>query len=136
MKTDEVPQDPSQTHAGIRKLLYAVDDQGEYAGVRSSGWDVENYVTLAAVDALKRQCEEAFARAQAGATSALEYHMYARRMDLATLSATTGIWTWRVKRHFKPSVFARLDERVLGRYAFAMGITIDQLRHLPAKADV
>lgn len=131
MKTDEVPQDPSQTHAGIRKLLYAVDERGEYGGVHSAGWDVENYVTLAAVDELKRQCEEALARARAGETSALEYHMYARRMDLATLSATTGIWAWRVKRHFKPSVFARLEEKMLQRYAFAMGISTDDLRHLP-----
>ncbi|HRP09809.1 MAG TPA: hypothetical protein PLK37_02125, partial [Terricaulis sp.] len=69
--------------------------------------------------------------------SALEYHMFARRMDVATLSATTGVWAWRVKRHFKPSVFARLSEKMLARYAFAMGVTVDELRHLPApQADV
>jgi len=131
MKADEVPQDPSKTHAGIRKLLYAVDERGEYGGVKSAGWDVENYVTLAAVDELNRQCEDALARARAGETSPLEYHMYHRRMDLATLSATTGIWAWRVKRHFKPSVFARLNERMLARYAFAMGVASDELRQLP-----
>lgn len=132
MKIDEVPQDPSKIHAGVRKLLYAVDEQGEYGGVKSTGWDVENYVTLAAVEELKRQCETALARAQAGETSALEYHMYARRMDLATLSATTGIWTWRVRRHFKPRVFAKLSEKMLARYAFAMGVSVEELRVLPA----
>lgn len=137
MKTDEVPQDPTTTYGGVRKLLYAVDEKGEYAGVRSQGWDVENYVTQAAVAELTRQAEEALARARAGQTSALEYHMFARRMDVATLSATTGVWAWRVKRHFKPSVFARLSEKMLARYAFAMGVTVDELRHLPApQADV
>ncbi len=132
MKTDEVPQDPSQTHAGIRKLLYAVDERGEYAGVHSQGWDVENYVTLAAVEELKQQAEEALKRARAGEASTLEYHMYRRRMDVATLSATTGIWSWRVKRHLKPDVFARLNDALLARYAFAMGVTPEELRKLPA----
>jgi len=137
MKTDEVPQDPSKIHAGVRKLLYAVDESGEYGGVRSTGWDVENYVTLAAVEELKRQRDEALARARAGQTSPLEFHMYDRRMDLATLTATTGIWAWRVKRHLKPGVFAKLSDKILARYAFAMGVTVDELRHLPApQADV
>ncbi len=131
MKTDEVPQDPTTTYGGVRKLLYAVDEKGEYTGVRSQGWDVENYVTQAAVEELHRLSEAALARARAGETSPLEYHMFAQRMDLATLSATTGIWAWRVKRHFKPAVFARLSEKMLARYAFAMGVTVDQLRHLP-----
>jgi hypothetical protein len=136
MKTDEVPQDPSKTHAGIRKLLYAVDEKGEYAGVHSEGWDVENYVTLAAVDELKRLTDEAFKRARAGEASSLEYHMYRRRMDVATLAATTGLWTWRVKRHLKPEVFARLSDALLARYAFAMGVAAEELRKLPADSDV
>jgi len=137
MKTDEVPQDETTTYGGVRKLLYAVDDTGEYTGVRSQGWDVENYVTQAAVAELTRQAEEALARARAGQTSPLEYHMFARRMDVATLSATTGVWAWRVKRHFQPAVFARLNEKLLARYAFAMGVSVDELRNLPAqRADV
>ncbi|HRE42603.1 MAG TPA: hypothetical protein PKY87_01375 [Terricaulis sp.] len=131
MKKDEVPQDPSQIHAGIRKLLYAVDEKGEYGGVQSTGWEVENYVTLAAVDELKRQAEEALARAKAGKASTLEYHMYARRMDLATLSATTGIWKWRVERHLKPDVFPKLSADLHERYAFVMGITTEELLGLP-----
>ncbi|MCR6643635.1 MAG: hypothetical protein NVV62_03430 [Terricaulis sp.] len=131
MKKDEVPQDPSQIHAGIRKLLYAVDEKGEYGGVQSTGWEVENYVTLAAVDELKRQAEAALVRAKAGKASTLEYHMYARRMDLATLSATTGIWKWRVARHLKPDVFPKLSADLHERYAFVMGITIEELRGLP-----
>lgn len=136
MKTDEVPQDTAQTYAGVRKLLYAVDESGEYTGVQSAGWDVETYVTMAAVDKLNKQRDETLARARAGQTSPLEFHMYDRRMDLATLSAASGVWTWRIKRHFQPHVFANLSAPLLQRYAETMGITVDDLRRLPPTADV
>jgi hypothetical protein len=131
MKTDEVPQETAKTYGGVKKLLYAVDDSGEYTGVRSAGWEVESYVTMAAVDEIVRLRDDALTRARAGETSPLEFHMFDRRMELATLAATSGLWTWRVKRHFKPEVFAKLDEKTLSRYAECMGITVDQLRSLP-----
>jgi hypothetical protein len=136
MKTDEVPQDTAQTYAGVRKLLYAVDDKGEYTGVHSAGWEVETYVTLAAVDELNRLRDEAYERARVGKTSPLEYHMFARRMEVATLSAASGVWAWRVRRHFRPEVFAKLDDKVLQRYAATMGISVEELKQVPAAADV
>ena len=136
MKTDEVPQDTAQTYAGVRKLLYAVDDKGEYTGVHSAGWEVETYVTLAAVDELNRLRDEALERARAGKTSPLEYHMFRRRMEVATLSAASGVWAWRVKRHFRPEVFAKLDDKTLQHYAETMGISVEELRNLPPAADV
>jgi hypothetical protein len=131
MKADEVPQETAKTYGGVKKLLYAVDDSGEYTGVRSAGWEVESYVTMAAVDEIVRLRNDALTRARTGKTSPLEFHMFDRRMELATLAATSGLWTWRVKRHFKPEVFAKLDEKTLARYADCMGITVDQLRSLP-----
>lgn len=135
MKTEEVPQETAKTYGGVKKLLYAVDDSGEYTGVRSAGWEVETYVTMAAVDEINRLRNDALTRARAGETSPLEFHMFDRRMELATLVATSGFWSWRVKRHFKPEVFAKLDDRTLARYAECMGISVEQLRSLPA-ADV
>jgi hypothetical protein len=132
MKTEEVPQETAKTYGGVRKLLYAVNDDGEYTGVRSAGWDVETYVTMAAVDEINRLRDDALARARAGKTSPLEFHMFDRRMELATLAATSGFWTWRVKRHFKPDVFAKLDDKTLTRYAECMGVSVEQLRSLPS----
>ncbi len=136
MKSDEVPQETAKTYGGARKLLYAVDETGEYTGVRSAGWEVETYVTLAAVDEINRLRDDALARARAGQTSPLEFHMYERRMDLATLAAASGIWAWWLKRHFKPAVFAKLDQKLLARYAETLGITIEELRQLPAADNV
>lgn len=132
MKADEVPQETARTYGGVKKLLYAVDETGDYTGVKSAGWEVETYVTLAAVDEIKRQRDDALVRARAGQTSPLEFHMYDRRMDFATLVAASGVWAWRVKRHFKPQVFAKLDEKILARYAETMGVSIETLRTLPA----
>jgi hypothetical protein len=57
--------------------------------------------------------------------------MYARRMDLLLLAQSTGIWRWRIRRHLRPDIFARLSPDLLTRYAEALGLTIQQLQHLP-----
>ena len=53
-----------------------------------------------------------------------------RRMDLDLLSQTTGFWKWRVRRHFRPEIFAKLSQRVLERYAEATGVPVEKLRGL------
>jgi len=136
METTSVPQDPSPTYEGQRKLLYAVDDKGNYTGVQSAGWEPETFATLTAVAELDRLREDAWMRASSGQTSALEFHMFDRRMELDTLAATTGIWKWRIRRHFDVKRFARLPVQVLERYADAMGITVERLRIVPSRTEV
>jgi len=97
----------------------------------SRGWEVEEIVTSHAVDTLQAQAEATRLRVLAGSASPLEYWMYACRMDVALLSQTSGFWQWRVRRHLKPAHFARLSPVQLGRYADALGKTVDQLRHVP-----
>jgi hypothetical protein len=134
MDTNSVPQDPSPTYEGQRKLLYAVDEQGKYTGVHSAGWEAETFATLTAVAELDRLREESWTRALASQTSALEFHMFDRRMELDTLAATTGIWKWRIKRHFDVQRFARLSDSILQRYADAMGITVERLKGVPPRS--
>lgn len=131
MKTDDVPQDEARTYGGQKKLMYAVREDGEYASVKSAGWEVETYATVSAVEELDRLRDDAVARAKAGATSPLEAHMYVRRMDLATLSAVTGVWEWRVRRHFRPDVFAKLSPALLTRYAQALDVDVATLKCAP-----
>lgn len=133
METNSVPQEPSATYGGQRKLLYAVDDQGRYTGVQSAGWEPETFATLTAVAELDRLRDDAWTRALAKRTSALELHMFDRRMDIATLSATTGLWQWRIRRHFDVKRFERLPKSILERYANAMGISVERLRTVPTR---
>ena len=59
--------------------------------------------------------------------------MYERRMDLAQLAQSAGLWQWQVRRHLRPDVFARLSPRELARYADALGITAESLVRLPRR---
>lgn len=106
MKQDAVPQDNSYTYGGHRKLLYAVDEQGEYVGVPSTGWDVECAATDAALDWLAQQRERAWQQAEAGDVSPLMYYMCYRRMDVALLAQTTGLLQWQIRRRLRPRVYA------------------------------
>jgi hypothetical protein len=135
MEKNSVPQDNSPTYAGLRKLLYAVDEQGKYTGVPSTGWDVESFATQTAVAELDRLRRDAWRRARNGETSALEFHMFRNRMELDTLSATAGVSRWRVRRHFNPRRFAKLPGEILSQYANAMGITVAELCDVPEQAD-
>lgn len=135
MDKNSVPQEPSPTYEGQRKLLYAVDEQGEYTEVQSAGWEPETFATLTAIAELDRLRDEAWGRALAGKTSALEFHMFDRRMELDTLAATSGIWKWRIRRHFDVQRFARLPDRILQRYADAMGISLARLKSVPPRGE-
>ncbi|MCP8900146.1 hypothetical protein [Gilvimarinus xylanilyticus] len=131
MRTDQVPQDKSTTYAGHKKLLYAQDESGRYCGVQSSGWAVEAAATLDAVALYRERARQAWQEVHAGRKSPLYFHMHHCRMDLVLLSQLTGLWRWRVKRHFAPRVFARLSPAILARYAQAMDVSPAQLTQLP-----
>ncbi len=131
MDIDQVPQEGNRTMAGHRRAMYAKDKDGRIVIVASRGGEVDETVTLQALDYIKEQTEAARARVEAGETAPLEYWMYAQRLDLPQLSQVTGFWQWRIRRHFKPQRFIKLSVDILQRYADVMGITADQLKKLP-----
>jgi hypothetical protein len=57
--------------------------------------------------------------------------MYAQRLDLPMLSQVSGFWQWRIRRHLRPEIFAKLSPEILQRYAEVMGVTVEQLKRLP-----
>lgn len=130
MLESEVPQEGNATLGGHRKALYARGADGKLQMVKSAGWEVEEIVTRQAVDDLNRLAEDARQRVAAGLTSTLEYHMHKARMDVPLLAQTTGLWQWRIRRHFRPAVFATLSTALCQRYADAMGLTVDQLNRV------
>jgi len=127
MRERDVPQEGNATLAGYRKAVYAVADDGKVRLVPSRGWEVEEIVTRQAIDDLARLAREARERCRAGLTSPLEFHMYNARMDVALLSQTTGVWRWRIRRHFRPRIFARLPAALRQRYADALGLSLEAL---------
>ena len=127
MKLDDVPQDHSSTYGGHSKLVYAVDANGHYQGSQSDGWEPEAYATQLAVAELEAQEAEANAAWQRGELSPLKCLMYRYRMDEPALAQITGLFQWRIRRHFRPAIYQRLSPRVLARYAEAFGLPLTTL---------
>lgn len=131
MREDEVPQDGNVTLGGHTKAVYARSADGRIRMVESIGWEAEEIVTRQAVAECDRLTAETLAQVRAGQASPLRYHMHRARMDEALLSQVSGIWQWRVRRHLRPDLFARLSPRLLERYAAALGLTVEQLHKVP-----
>ena len=130
MNVNEVPQDPKDFKGGdkLRKLMYATDKDGNYTGIVSSGWDAENFAMKQAWDDVDETLADTEAQVRAGAVSPIAYFMQKNLMDLALLAKYVGKWQWQVKRHMKPSVFNKMDNALLQKYADVFRITIEELK--------
>ncbi len=130
MKTNEVPQDKSHLESVSREVYYAVDENGEYKKALSSGWDVKTIALENALEEIERRVEDAKRRVLENKTSPIEYYMELHKMDVPVLASYVGIWQWRVKRHFKPSVFKKLSAKTLQKYADVFEVSIAQLQQI------
>jgi hypothetical protein len=131
MDVNDVPQEGNRTMGGHLRAMYARDADGRIVIVPSRGGEVDETVTLQALDLIREMTETARARVLAGESSPLEYWMYAQRLDLPQLAQVTGFWQWRIRRHLQPQRFAKLSPAILQRYADVMGITVERLKQLP-----
>ena len=131
MKKDEVPQDKSNLDsANFKELCYAVDENGKYTTVNSSGWDPKTIALNKAIEEINERVEDAKQRVINKETSPIEYYMELHKMDVQILASYVGLWKWRVKRHFKPNVFNKLSKNILQKYADTFDISIDQLKNI------
>ncbi len=131
MKKDEVPQDTSNLDtAKLKELCYAVDEDGKYTTVNSSGWDPKTIALNQAIEEINARIADAKNRVLNNETSPIEYYMEFHKMDISILSSYVGMWSWRVKRHFKPSVFNKLSEKTLQKYADTFDISVGHLKDI------
>ncbi len=130
MKVHEVPQDITY-YEGEKRACYALNEEGKYVVVPSAGWTAEDVVNALAVEELAAQLEETRKAVLAGLKSPLCYHMERRQMTPDILGKTAGIAAFRVKRHFRPEIFAKLKPSVLNRYAQALAVSPDDLTTVP-----
>ncbi|ALU25624.1 MULTISPECIES: hypothetical protein [Myroides] len=134
MKESDVPQDKSSLKENdIKELCYAVNDDGEYVTALSSGWETKTIVQEATLSQIEERVNEARQQVIEGVYSPIVYYMEVNRMDMQTLCAYVSMWKWRVKRHFKPTVFNKLSNTILQRYADAFGITVAELKAFKGK---
>lgn len=131
MKKNEVPQDESKLEqANIREMCYAVDENGEYTTELSTGWDPKTIALDNAIKQIEERVAAAKERVLKNESSPLEYYMELSKMDLPILASYVGLWKWRVKRHFKPSVFKKLSPKILEKYADVFDISVEELQNI------
>ncbi|MGB5896209.1 MAG: helix-turn-helix domain-containing protein [Ignavibacteriaceae bacterium] len=128
MKKDEVPQDNSLLLEGnTREICYAVDENGRYVKMLSTGWDPKDIALRQALEFIEKRANEAKEKIANNQLSPIAYYLEKRMMDIKLLSQYTDILRWRVKRHLKPNVFKKLSHEILKKYADAFEITVDEL---------
>lgn len=132
MKINEVPQDIT-FYEGIKRACYALDDQGKYVIVPSCGWSAEDVVNGLAVAELAKHLEKTRQEVLRGEKSPLVYHMESRQMTPEILAKTVGLLIFRVRRHFRRDVFPKLKPDILQRYAYALKLTLNELKSVPEK---
>ncbi|KAF2082592.1 MULTISPECIES: hypothetical protein [Flavobacterium] len=130
MEKDQVPQDQSNlTKNNVKELLYATDENGNYTTTLSTGWEPKTIALSNSIDEINERIADAKQQVLNGEVSPIVYFMEANKMDLNILSSYVGFWKWRVKRHFKPSVFAKLNDKILKKYADTFGVSIEELKN-------
>lgn len=130
MKKNEVPQDDSPLKSkNINEMVYAVDDDGKFVSVQSTGWEAKTIVQHENLEVLDQRIQQALNDVKAGNVSPIVYFMELNRMDWQTLAAYVGKWTFFVKRHGKPNIFKNLTTKTLQKYADIFGISLTDLQN-------
>jgi hypothetical protein len=130
MEKDKVPQDQSNlTKNNVKELLYATDENGNYTTTLSTGWEPKTIALSNSIDEINERIADARQQVVNGEVSPIVYFMEVNKMDLTILASYVGFWKWRVKRHFKPSVFAKLNDKILQKYADTFEVSIEELKN-------
>jgi hypothetical protein len=115
---------------GLPKVYYKHDDKGQYVLETEAPWAEKVSVALI-IAGNRANLEEIRKAVIAGQKSPLCYYMEMRQMTPGMLAKAAGIMVFRVKRHFRPDMFAKLKPSVLNRYTNALRVTLEELKTVP-----
>lgn len=128
MKKEEIPQDDGALNKLTKELVYAVDNTGNYTTALSTGWEVKARALDVAWEDIEKRIASARQKVLNNEASPILYFIELRLMDIGIVSAYTGFWKWTIKRHLKPSIFRKLPESKLQKYAEAFNVSVDELK--------
>ena len=131
MKKSEVPQQKAADFDLSALGYYALNDEGWFEIVSSRGWDAINDAYGEKMAYMAGALQRARERVERGEKSPLYYQLEYRQFTPGLLAKYLGMWTFQVRRHLKPAVFAKLKPEQLKPYADFFHITVDDLKVLP-----
>lgn len=130
MDENQNPVYKDKAYGQYRELSYSYEDGGKYEKTVGFHGEADRLILQQAWDLFNERTEDARQRVLSGKVSPVVYYMEKNLLDPMNLSMMAGISLWRVKWHFKPGVFKRLNEKTLQRYAEAFNITVAQLKDI------
>lgn len=135
MKKEELPQDKSALEGYTRDVCYVKNAEGKYEKVLSTGWNVKSEALDNAWNDINHRIEDARKAVINGKKSPIYYFFELRLMDMMVLSGYTGFWGFTIKRHMKPNVFKKLNDKKLQKYADAFEISLEELKNFNGQAN-
>lgn len=135
MKKEEIPQDDGALNNLTKEVVYAVDKDGNYTTELSTGWNVKSKALDVAWDDIAQRIENARQKVLNNQASPILYFIELRLMDIGIVAAYTGFWKWTIKRHLNPSVFKKLPQKKLQRYADAFNVSVEELKTMNVHED-
>ena len=135
MKKEEVPQDKGNlSNKNMKELVYATDEKGNYTTSLSTGWEPKTIALSNSIEEINERISLAKQQVLNGEMSPIFYFMEVNKMDPEILASYVGLWRWRVKRHFRPSVFSKLNDKILQKYATIFSISVSELKNFKANS--
>lgn len=128
MKKKEVPQDEGLNEGRFEDVCYALDENGNYVAVLSTGWKPKTDALLQAWEAINEKVEITRQRVLSGELSPIAYYMEKNLMDLKLLSDYVGLPKRKIRKHLKPDRFNKLDDKILALYAETFRVSVEMLR--------
>ncbi|MEI6174736.1 MAG: hypothetical protein WCR01_13380 [Bacteroidota bacterium] len=128
MEENQNPVYKNKEYGQYRELSYSYAEGGKFEKTVGFHGEADRLILQQAWDLFQERIEDARLRVISGKVSPVVYYMEKNLLDPLNLSMMAGMSLWRVKWHFKPAVFKRLNDRILQKYAAAFNITIDQLK--------
>lgn len=115
---------------GLPKAYYRHNDKGQYVLETDAPW-AEKVSCALIIAGNRAHLEEIRKAVLAGQKSPLCYYMEMRQMTPGMLAKAAGMAAFRVKRHFRPEIFAKLKPSVLNCYTKALRVTLEELKTVP-----
>jgi len=128
MKKEEIPQDLGALGKITGEVVYAVDESGKYSTALSNGWEVKSSALEVAWKDVEQRIEAARQKVIRKEASPILFFMELRVMDIGIVAAYTRFWKWQVKKHMKYTVFEKLSDSKLARYAALFEVSVEELK--------
>ena len=130
MAENSDPVYKNEAYGQFRELFYSYGQDGQFQKNVGYHGEADRTTLQQAWDLFAERIEEARQKVLSGKASPIAYYMEKTLVNPLDLSMHTGISFWRVKRHLKPKIFNRLNDKTLAKYAEVFKITIEQLRNV------